>query len=503
VPLSPNAKYLLQQRYCHINEQPEEVFSRVAKRLSDGDNKFEEKIYHLMLHGYFLPNSPALYNAGWNDKASYFACFVLPVEDTIESIFESVKDMAKIFQSGGGTGFDFSKLRPKNAPLSRGGESSGPVSFIKMHNMVVETVKQGGYRRGAAMGGLRFDHPDILEFVRSKLGNELQNFNISVIASDSFMHKVDTDGIVDLYHPSMGKTASLKAKDLFDIICFCAWNSGDPGLLFVDRINRDNPFYPNEIITISNPCGEVPLLPNMACNLGSINLSKLVRKNDFDFGRFADICETAMQVLTNVNRLSGFPMPEVKKMVERTNAVGVGVMGFADALIKLGIYYDSTDCLDFIDKIGKIYKESTESYKPDDFHFYHRIIAPTGSLSLLADCSSGVEPVFSDVFERNLTIGKVEETREIYKSQYVRIAHEISPEWHIKIQAQWQKYLDGACSKTINMPYTSSVDDIKEAYKMAWRLGCKGITVFRNNSKGEQVLVDKSKPKCSDEECIL
>ncbi len=652
--LSKNAIYLLEKRYCHNNETPEDVFKRVAHRLSNGDIKFEEKLFNLMINGVFLPNSPTLYNAGYKDEASYFACFVVPIEDTIDSIFDAVKTMAKIFQSGGGTGFSFSNLRPKNSILSRGGVSSGPISFIKQFDTVVETVKQGGYRRGAALASLRCDHPDILEFCKSKINNNLQNFNISVAATDDFMKKISTNKSIDLYHPKVGKISSIKAKDLFDIISFCAWNSGDPGMLFIDTINKTNPFYPDEVIDATNPCvtgdvlvltpdgekrvdqikigdevitkprinltnnnsefsvgyiksietylnmdvyeltyfdgclkkrtikttkshqfyinntnqiidtksiinlldnkiipsvetfdgktpivsykyvgkeivydlfeertdtwitndlvsrgcGEVPLLPNMACNLGSINLSKFVRKNEFDFERFDEICEFATKVLLNVNKLSGFPIPEIKTMVERTNAIGVGIMGFADTMIKLSIFYDSQECLDFIDKIGTIYKESTERVNPGEFHFYHRVIAPAGSLSILSDSSSGIEPVFDNVFERNLTIGKIEEARDIYKSEYCRTAHQISPEWHVKVQAAFQKWTDAAVSKTVNLPHDASVDDVKNIYKLAWELGCKGCTVYVDGSKNNQVLTNKSveivkKPKCSDETCSL
>lgn len=643
--ISKNAEYLLRTRYCRDGEEPEDVYKRVAKRLSNGDLKFEERLYSAMLNGLFLPNSPALFNAGYNDNAFYFACFVVGIEDTIDSIFGSISTMAKIFQHGGGTGFSFSKLRPKGASLSRGGESSGPVSFIKLYDDVVDTVRQGGTRRGAALATLKYNHPDIFEFVRAKVKGGLQNFNLSVGVDDYFMNKVINGGYIDLYHPSVGFVSSIEAKDLFDIICFCAWNNGDPGLLFLDTINKTNPF--DEKIEATNPCvsgdtlvltpygpkradqctegmeittkdkfgkfgkgivdkievhenqplyevlfegyepikvtlehqfyttisgkrttlslkniikriqnhknyggietttlptglvycnfigygdvydlhepitdswitngiisrgcGEVPLLPNMACNLGSINLSKCISGNEFDYDKFSRISELGARTLININKLSGFPLPQVKEMVEKTNAYGLGIMGFADALIKLGIYYDSQECLDFIERVGTIYKEVTDKLD-DEFHFYHRIIAPTGSISILANCSSGIEPIYDSIFERNLTIGKIEETREIYKSEYLRTAHQISPEWHIKVQAKWQEFLDGACSKSINMPYSASVDDIKDAYIMAWKMGCKGITIFRDNSLSQQVLTSKtantqqSKPKCSDSECSL
>jgi len=511
VPLSTNAIYLLNNRYCN-NETPENVFKRTAELLAKGDIKFEEKIYTATTNGVFLPNSPAMFNAGF-PNASLHACYILPIKDDLTSIFESVTAMAKIFQSGGGVGINFSKLREKDAALSKGGKSSGAISFMGVFDNIVEVVKQGGKRRGALMGILNYSHPEIFDFIKVKLQGKLQNFNLSIMVTDEFMQKVDSNGSIDIVSPQGYTTVTVKAKDVFELMAFTSWVNGDPALLFFDRINKDNPLYPETVIDTCNPCSEVAMPYYSACCLGSINVSKFVWKNEFNFERFADSCRLAMRTLTNMNELSVYPLPEIAEKMKEYNPVGVGIMGFADCLIKLGIKYDSQDCLDFIDKLGTVYRDATLSYNPDKFYFYRRIIAPTGSLSILADCSSGIEPVYDVSFERSLTIGKIEETRDLYKSEHVRTAHQISPEWHVKILSKWQEYLDGGASKTVNMPYNSSVDDIKEIYKLAWKSNCKGITIYRDGSRN-QVLTSTSLTnkfempkaymgKCSDGECSL
>jgi ribonucleoside-diphosphate reductase alpha chain len=303
--------------------------------------------------------------------------------------------------------------------------------------------------------------------------------------------------------------ADLKPKDVFDVACFASWCNGDPAFLFFDRINKDNPFYPKIIIDTVNPCSEVAMPHYSACCLGSINVSKFVWKNKFNFDRFYDVCKMGMRALTTMNNISVYPLKEITKTMKEYNPVGLGIMGFADCLIRLGILYDSQECLDFIDKIGAVYKEASLDYNADMFYFYRRIIAPTGSLSILADCSSGVEPVYDVAFERSLTIGKIEEVRDLYKSEFVRTAHQISPEWHIKVLAKWQEWIDGGVSKTVNLPNTASVDDVKDVYKKTWAAGCKGITVYRDGCREEQVLYSRpSTPtkfvgKCSDGECSL
>jgi len=503
--LSKNAKDLLSKRYCRDNETSYDVFKRVAHALSLADEKFEKRLNKAMTDGYFLPNSPCLRNAG-TKSGMLHACFVLPIEDTIESLLDTQKNMGLIFKHGGGVGINFSKLRPNGASLSSGGTSSGVVSFMETYDVMTNNIKQGGFRRGALMGVLNCDHAEIMEFIRSKLINQLTNFNISVLVTDDFMEKVEKEETVNLINPQNGTVwQKLNAKTIFDIICFCAWNSGDPGLLFYDRINKDNKLYPKVKIECSNPCGEVPLPEYGACCLGSINISKLVKYNKFDFKEFEKHLKIAVRALRNMNSISWYPLPEITKTMKELDPIGVGIMGFADALIKMNIYYDSEEALKFIDELGSVYKKVTDKLAKDSF--WKRIIAPTGSLSILANCSSGIEPVFAADFERHLTMGVIRETRELYKSKYLRIAHDIEPIWHLKVQAQWQKWLDGSISKTINLPYNASVDDIKNIYIQAYKLGCKGITVFRDGSKAGVLKKKENKVperiKCEGESCQL
>ena len=508
--LSKNAIYLLENRYCLKGETPEGVFKRVAEALSKGDTKYEEKLYELMVVGVFLPNSPCLFNA---PVGNLHACFILPIIDDIHSIFTTISNMAYIFKSGGGVGINFSKLREKNAPLAGGGESSGTLSFMEIFDHVVDTVKQGGKRRGALMGILNANHPEIFDFIRVKLSGKLQNFNLSIMVNDEFMKaSAKNNETIDIVSPKLGKIGDARAKDIFDLAAFTSWCNGDPAFLFYDRINKDNPFYPEIPIDTVNPCSEVALPPYSACCLGSINLSRFVWKNDFNYDRFYETCKIGMRALETMNEISTYPLPEIAEMMKQQNPVGLGLMGFADCLIKLGILYDSEECLEFIDKLGAVYKQASLDYNPDKFFFYRRIIAPTGSLSLLADCSSSIEPVYDTAFERSLTIGKMEEVRDLYKSKYTRTAHQVSPEWHVKVLARWQKWVDGGVSKTVNLPYDASVDDIKAVYRMAWKEGCKGITVYRNGSR-DQVLTGVSPTnkfslggsggKCSDGTCSL
>ena len=815
--LSKNAIYLLEQRYCRDGETPEAVFKRVSSFLFDEDDTLKDKLYNAMSNGVFLPNSPCLYNAGI-PNTTLNACFVIDIDDSIMGIFKAVSEMAQIFHYGGGVGLNFSSLREKDALLRTGGTSSGVVSFMKIFDTVTETVKQGGYRRGALLGALNVNHPEIFHFVGSKIRGDLQNFNISVMVNDEFMKKAETSGKIDLISPLGKKVESVKARDLFDIICFTAWNNGDPGLLFFDRINKDNPYYPNMVINSTNPCvtgetliltkngykeikdcldetvsiwngwewsevtpkitgynqeiydvqcsdgsnlsctpyhkfhlqtgvveaknlkigdklaksefpiiegsislaekeaytygffcgdgsietnrdrqsiwlydkkrvllnkfdyesvnecegdrlfvklfkgkytkknfvpelpysiktrlgwlagiidsdgtlndsggsititsidkefllkikrmlntlgvnstvslngegglrfikikeylckdcfrltisafsikklrelglvtnrvnttsaqpnrecsrfikiisiskralleskvfcftepknhtgifngvltgqcGEQPLPPYGSCCLGSINIGKMVTKGEFNFERFIEYIRLGYKTLDQINSKSWYPIPEITESMNKYKPIGLGIMGFADALIKLGIYYDSQECLDFVDRIGKVFKETTEEDKTP--RLYRRSLAPTGSLSILANASSGIEPIFDDAFERHLTIGVIEETRDLYKSEYTKTAHQISPEWHIKVQAQWQKWIDSGVSKTVNMPNNASVEDVKNVYKLAWMSQCKGVTIFRDGSKNTQVLYSTSKKqKCSDAECTL
>jgi ribonucleoside-diphosphate reductase alpha chain len=475
--ISKNALELLSKRYCRNGEQPDNVYKRTAEVLSNGDKKLEERLLDLFIKGIFLVNSPALFNSSYSNM--FHACCVLPIEDNMESIAQFRYEMTIMFKHGAGVGTNFSKLRAKDSPLSNGGTSSGIVSLLKAVNQDVDYVKQGGYRRGAVMSILNHDHPEIYDFVMAKLRGGLDNMNLSVMVTDKFMEKAETN-------------------DLFDVISFCAWACGCPGLLFFDRINKDNKLYPKEVITGTNPCSESPLLDNSLCTLGSINLSRLVRDGEFSWDRFEEIIEIGVKALKNMNSLGWYPFDSLRENMKQHDPIGLGVMGFADALIKLGLYYDSKETLQFTKELGGILKNTTDSLAGESF--YKRIIAPTGSLSILADCSSGIEPVFADVFERNLTVGKIEETRDIYKSQYCRISTEISPEWHINVLAEWQKHIDGGVSKTINIPKEATIKDVKKAMIQAWRLGCKGITCYRDESKENQVL---RRVKCSDEGCTL
>jgi len=497
--LSKNAEILLEKRYAHKGETPDGVLKRVAKAISIRDERFEDKLYKAMVDGVFFPNSPAMRNAG-RKRGLLHACFILPLEDNIGSIFDTIRNMAVIFKSGGGVGINFSSLRPKGAPLSSGGTSSGAISFMGIFNAVTETVKQGGFRRGALMGIMNPSHPEIFDFCRAKLRGDLKNFNLSVMVTNDFMEKVTTNGgYIELSHE--GRIYSkVRAKDIFDLIVLGSWVSGDPGMLFFDRINKDNKLYPEVVIDTTNPCSEVGLPHYGACCLGSLNISKFVEKNNFNFDKFYRAVKMGARALLNMNTISHYPLPQISKLMSDLNPIGLGIMGFADALIMLGIKYDSNEALDFIRQLAVPYKQGTEEVAPDSF--YKRIIAPTGSLSILADCSSGVEPVFAKAFERHITVGIIEETREIYKSEFCKTAHQISPDWHLEIQKVWQEVVDGGISKTINMPADTSVEDIKQVYIKAWQMGCKGVTIFRDGSI-DGVLVSTEKPKCDDDVCYL
>lgn len=495
---SNNAIQLLKARYCMNGEGPEDVYKRVANTLGNGDNGFSDKLYDLMAKGIFLPNSPALFNAGYNNMLH--ACCALGIEDNMESIAQFGYNMQMMFKHGAGVGANYSYLREKDSPLSNGGSSSGVMSLLNVVDKQVDYVKQGGKRRGAAMSILFYWHPEILSFVQAKIKGGLENMNLSVMVTDEFMKAVKESTNVDIISPKNGTISKINAADLFDIISFCAWSCGCPGLLFFDRINEDNRDYPSMVIDTTNPCSESPIPKNSLCTLGSINLSKFVRNGEFNFERFADVVELGETALLNMNKVGWYPFDFMKEAMDKYNPVGLGVMGFADALIKLEVMYDSTGALEFIDRLGAIYKTVTNNVAPDSF--YKRIIAPTGSLSILADCSSGIEPVFADVFERNLTVGKIEETRDIYKSKYCRVSHDIAPEWHLKIQAAWQKWADGGISKTINLPHDATFRDVRDSYLRAWENRTKGVTVYRDMSKDEQVLYRKPQA-CSDESCML
>jgi len=497
--LSKNAISLIQQRYAHKGETPELVLKRVAKALSLGDERFEKALFKLMLDGVFLPASPTLRNAGIK-KTLLHPCHVLPIYDSIDSIFECIKNSAIIFHYGGGVGYNMSELRPKGFPLSSGGESSGVVSFLEIFDKVTDVVRQGGFRRGASLAVLDYDHPEIENFITSKLSGRLSNFNISVLVNNEFMSKINSEEKIDLKFNKKA-VGSIKAKDIFDLISYSAYLVGDPGLLFYDRINQDNKLLSTGAeIKACNPCGEVPLLPWNCCNLGAINLSKFANKNSFDFKKFSKAVELGIRTLRNINSIGWYPFPEMSKQMKLNDPCGLGFLGFADCLIKLGIYYDSDEAIRFIDEICKPYVEITDRIAPESF--YKRSQQPTGSLSILADASPGIEPVFHKEFERRLSVGIIEEVRSLYKSKYCRTAHEISPEWHLKIQSAFQKYIDAGVSKTCNIPNGSSVEEIRQIYIMAYKMGVKGITVFRDNCKnGQQIIVKKQ--SCEDGTCYL
>ncbi len=544
-------RYLLKDDSGKVIETPSQMLRRVAKAVAQGDKgyfdykKSEEEFYKVMRELKFLPNSPTLMNAG-TPLGQLAACFVLPVEDSLVSIFDTLKYMALIHQSGGGTGFNFSKIRPKGDIVrSTKGVASGPISFMEIFDKATEVIKQGGKRRGANMGVLNYDHPEILDFITVKLsGEKLQNFNISVGVTDSFMKAVEKGKSYWLINPRNGeKVRELNAREVFDLIVSSAWQSGDPGLLFLDEINRRHPL-PWRIES-TNPCGEVPLLPYESCNLGSINLSKFVYgpigRGKVDWEELERVVRLAIRFLDNVITVNRFPLPQIEKVVKANRKIGLGVMGFAEFLIKLGISYNSEKAIAIAKKVMKFITETArdESSKlgeiKGDFpnfkyskwykEFDHMrnatvtTIAPTGTISIIAGTSSGIEPLFAIAYVRDVLGGLVEVNPvfEAYArekgfytqkliSKIVRdgtlrnvdlpkkvkklflTALEIPPEQHVRIQAAFQKYTDNAVSKTVNLPKDAKIEDVKKVYMLAWKLKCKGITVYRYGSKKKQVL---------------
>jgi len=497
--LSDAAIELMKTKYCSHGEKPKDIFPRVGKALAQQMNGDEdaEQFTKIMEDLDFLPNSPCLRNAGYSNMVK--ACFVLPVDDSMESIFRTLKDSAMVFKSGGGVGYNFSDLRERGATLSHGGTSSGVMSFMKIYNSITEAVKQGGFRRGASMGVLDVDHPEILDFIKEKLSKgSMNNFNLSVMATDDFMKGVEEDNKVFLRSRLDKRVIKGKfnCRDLFNIICYSAWLTGDPGLLFYDRINKDNPHYPKYDIRSTNPCGEVPLLPYESCCLGSINLANFVTKDgEFDVDRFSNMVRIGTKFLMAMTKICEFPIDECYTAQSRYMRLGLGVMGFADMLMKMGILYDSDDTLKMIDTIGPIMQESKQ-YAPMSVATLS--IAPTGSLSIIANCSSGIEPWFSKSYTRHLTHGKVKESRD---SKYLRTAHDISPEWHLKVQSRWQSYIDNGVSKTINLPHNATIQDVQNIYMNAWKMGCKGITIFRDGCLGDTGQVLRN--TCDEGDCYL
>ena len=555
--LDVNALKVLQERYLLKNEDgkivetPTQLFRRVAKAIASEDTKYgadsqktEEQFFSLLRNLEFLPNSPTLMNAGTR-LGQLSACFVLPIQDSLESIFTTLKHMAIIQQSGGGTGFSFSRLREKGAIVkSTKGVASGPISFMKIYDSTTDVIKQGGKRRGANIGILHCTHPDIADFVTAKSGRKLTNFNISVAMTDEFMKKILSKGTVVLRSPKDGKALQkVRAADLFEMIIRNAWETGDPGLVFIDEINRRHPLKKSGTIEATNPCGEVPLLAYESCNLGSINLVKMVKDGKIDWEKLRTTTRLAVHFLDNVIDANNYPLPETDKITKEHRKIGLGVMGFADLLYQLKIPYDSKEALrtgerliqfiarEAIQKSVELGKErgSFTHFEESTWHAKYPsmrnatclTIAPTGTLSIIAGCSSGIEPVFALAFIRRILEGKqLPEINETFKRELLRrglysdeliaqisktgnikrlklpldikkvfvTALDVRPEVHVHMQAMFQRHVDNAVSKTVNLPRNSSFRDVRAIYLLAWKLKCKGITIYRYGSKTEQVL---------------
>jgi len=566
IKLSDNALRVLERRYLtkdgegKVIETPQELFRRVAKHIASAElsynpnadvSPYEEAFYQLMENLEFLPNSPTLMNAG-HELGQLSACFVLPIKDSMESIFDAVKYTALIHKSGGGTGFSFSRLRPERDRVgSTGGIASGPVSFMRVFDATTDVIKQGGMRRGANMAILNVEHPDILKFIEVKENPEaLTNFNLSVAVTDEFMKAVEKGTDYNLVNPRTGDVVDkLNAREVFDKIVDMAWRTGDPGVVFIDEINRHNPTPELGKIESTNPCGEQPLLPFESCNLGSINLSKMVADKNgqpyIDYDKLSQTVKLAVRFLDNVIEVNQFPLPEIAEMTKTTRKIGLGVMGFADMLIQLGIPYDTEQGLAVAEEIAHFISAEADKASielaqergvfpafqgsiygmPDGPRFRNAsrtTIAPTGSLSIIANCSSGIEPLFALSYVRHILEGEefievnpyfeeaakkggfyspelmkqlaegkrlkeIEEVPEEIKRLFVT-AHDISPEWHVKMQAVFQKFTDSAVSKTVNFPHDATPEDVAKVYMLAYQEGLKGITIYRDRSRESQVL---------------
>ena len=578
---SSNAIVVLKKRYLKKNsegkiiETPSELLERVAKAISGVEKKYgaddqslkkcEKAFLEMMRNLEFMPNSPTLMNAG-KDLGQLSACFVVPIDDSMESIFDAIKSTALIHKTGGGTGFSFSRLRAQSSVVkSTGGVASGPVSFMKVFDAATQAVKQGGTRRGANMGILRVDHPDILEFIKCKgKEGEISNFNISVALTDDFMEKVLAKEDYQIIDPHNKKVVGkLNAWEVFNTIANCAYNNGEPGIVFIDKMNKDNPTPHLGDVESTNPCGEQPLLPYESCNLGSINLFKILKKRDsgyeVDWEKLERVTKLSVRFLDNVIEANKFPLPQIRENTLKTRKIGLGIMGWATMLGFLGIPYDSEQAISLAKKIMEFIRRNAEEESVDlakergtfpawDKSIWQKkgvkirnatltTIAPTGTISIIAGpTASGIEPNFSLCYFRNVLDGekllevdpsfeciakkegfyseglmkKIASGESIQKMDEVpdeikrifKTAMDISPFWHIKMQSAFQEFTDNAVSKTINLPNSATVEDIKESYLLAYKLGCKGITVYRDGSRSVQVLtVDKKKeiPEATEE----
>lgn len=564
--LTPNARLVLEKRYLKKDvsgnpiESPEDMFRRIAKNVASADliyNKnaniasIEEQFYDLLTSLQFMPNSPTLMNAG-RDLQQLFACFVLPVEDSIESIFDTVKHAALIHKSGGGTGFSFTHIRPKNDVVSTsGGCASGPISFMKVFNEATEAINQGGFRRGANMAVLRVDHPDILDFIHAKQSEGvLTNFNISVGITDAFMQAVEKNEIFPLVNPRTKVIVkTVNAREVFEHIVQSAWKNGEPGVLFLDTINAANPTPLIGEIEGTNPCGEQPLLPYEACVLGSINISKMVKCNkdqyEIDWNLLEGVIQLAVHFLDNVIDVNKYPLPQIERLTKGNRKIGLGIMGFADSLIKQGISYNSEEAIQYTDKLIHFFSQKANeasiklAAERGAFPNYQKsiyaqkngprfrnatrtTIAPSGTISIIANCSSGIEPLFAIAYTRHVLVdgglpeihplfeeiakkrgfhseklleeisreGSIQNIKNIPEDvkRILIAARDVPAEQHVKIQATCQKYIDSGVSKTINFPKDATIDDVKKVFLLAYKSGCKGITVYRDKSRVSQVL---------------
>ena len=531
---SPSAKDILRDRYLWRDEnrnpieKPEQMLERVAKHVAGAESslamqyKWADEFYDVMAKLLFLPNSPTLMNSGRPaPHGQLAACFVIGVEDSMEGICEALRKQMLIHKSGGGTGFNFSKLRSEGAKVnSTNGRASGPVSFMGLFDKATETVQQGGMRRGANMGILNIDHPDIRKFIHCKdKDGTITNFNISVGVFDDFMEKVNSN--------PRGEEAALLAE-----IADSAWRTGDPGIIFLDAINRGNTTPNLGELTSTNPCGESPLYPNEACNLGSINIAKMVKEGAFDYELLGEVSTVATRFLDDVIDVNHYPLPEIAEAVKLTRKIGLGVMGWADLLFQLRIPYDSKEAYELAENIMRTIQQRAhetsvalgkEKGIPETLaHLGRRnatltCIAPTGTIALLANCSSGIEPLFA--LEHTRVRTQTDGTKVIMKqvNRYYEQAqkeglpeevmkrvfvtsHDVSPSAHVRMQGVFQRYTDLAVSKTVNLRHECSVQDVLDAYTLAWREGCKGITVYRDGSKSSQVLYRKEDEKKAEEE---